>query len=341
MKRSLFCGFLASLTVVGACSSEGTLMGTGAHTGVGGSQSSGGSGGELNIGGAGGSGAGTSQLGCDGVDILFVVDNSPSMVQEQENLAANFPAFILALEQYQTARGIANPYHVGVVTTAVTRTFEEKILAAPAFTRTVDGQDGVLQGQVACGLGPKPWLEGPGADVATKFSCMASVGTDGPGREMPFAALEFALGDQSALGMPNEGFYRAGQNTLLAVVLITDEDDCSVVEGGTIVTSLASGIACDDGASIGLYEEADVATYLDDLTGGPGRSVVAAVAGPGPDSCNSAFGKAIYALRIDNFIDLLGQFGLFGDICLGDLSTSLTAALDVITATCDQFPTPR
>jgi hypothetical protein len=51
------------------------------------------------------------------------------------------------------------------------------------------------------------------------------------------------------------------------------------------------------------------------------------VAGPGPNSCESAFGKAIYALRIDNFIDLLGQFGLFGDIYQGDLAASLTAAL--------------
>ena len=36
--------------------------------------------------------------GCEAIDILFVVDDSGSMQQEQDNLADNFPKFIEVLE---------------------------------------------------------------------------------------------------------------------------------------------------------------------------------------------------------------------------------------------------
>jgi hypothetical protein len=52
--------------------------------------------------------------GCKAVDFLFVIDNSGSMSDEQDNLTASFPGFFAAivgsLEQVST-------YHVGVTTT--------------------------------------------------------------------------------------------------------------------------------------------------------------------------------------------------------------------------------
>src|SRR5881394_453671 len=37
--------------------------------------------------------------GCTKIDVLFVIDNSGSMGQEQTNLIANFPMFITVLDQ--------------------------------------------------------------------------------------------------------------------------------------------------------------------------------------------------------------------------------------------------
>src|ERR1700712_2487111 len=47
------------------------------------------------------------------VDILFVVDDSPSMLDKQANLAANFPNFINVLN---TIQGGLPDVHIGVVT---------------------------------------------------------------------------------------------------------------------------------------------------------------------------------------------------------------------------------
>ena len=48
------------------------------------------------------------------VDLLFVVDDSPSMTDKQNNLAANFPSFIAPLAAIEA--GLPD-LHIGVVTT--------------------------------------------------------------------------------------------------------------------------------------------------------------------------------------------------------------------------------
>src|SRR5262245_47456344 len=51
--------------------------------------------------------------GCERVDFLFVVDNSGSMREEQENLARSFPGFVAVLQRSLRARD----YHIMVVDT--------------------------------------------------------------------------------------------------------------------------------------------------------------------------------------------------------------------------------
>jgi hypothetical protein len=57
--------------------------------------------------------------------------------------------------------------------------------------------------------------------LADNLGCMIRLGTDGCGFEQPLEAARRALSDQPA----NAGFLR--DDALLAVVLLTDEDDCS------------------------------------------------------------------------------------------------------------------
>lgn len=56
--------------------------------------------------------------GCTAVDILFVVDDSGSMSEEQSNLARNFPEFISRLEAYRTPADTQLDYRVGVTTSS-------------------------------------------------------------------------------------------------------------------------------------------------------------------------------------------------------------------------------
>jgi hypothetical protein len=268
--------------------------------------------------------------GCDGITVLFVIDASPSMVEEQASLAASFPRFVEVLEDYRTPQDTHVVYRIGVTESSVNRSS-----LPPSF-----GNDGRLLGQNLCGLGEHPWIDGPGGGLEDEFACMAKVGTSGYPIEMQFAAFEAALDKQSKPGMPNEGFYEADGRTLLVVVVITDEDDCSVPPGATILTGATYPGTTEAKCTGGWYEPQYFKDFLDDLTGGKGRYVFVGVAAPpdGPDPCTSAFGKAYRAPRVREIVELCGEFGVFGDICEGDLWRNLERALEKITITCDSLP---
>jgi hypothetical protein len=272
-----------------------------------------------------------SDDGCKAMDILFVIDDSGSMQEEQENLVANFPKFIGVLDQY----GI--DYRVGVTTTGVNRKFSLKLPIFPKMPGDTTGADGALVGMQKCSLND-PWIDGPGATVTQDFSCIANVGTAGPGTEMPFAAFEQALGEKSESGGPNEGFYRKGGGSLLVIVIITDEDDCSIENGGLMKLSGSDGADCSEKTSTGLYTVAGANDFLSSVSGGPARYVVVGIAGP--SACSSEFGDAINAKRVQALVDMAGTNGVFGDICSGDLWISLQTALETMKLSCDDMPPP-
>jgi len=290
--------------------------------------------------------------GCDMIDLLFVVDDSGSMAEEQTNLGNNFPEFIGVLEEYLTPNNTQVEYRVGVTTTGVTRTFTQQIPMFPPLPMSSSGPDGELQTSgtsIDCGLGDDPWIDGPGGEVnAEMFSCIAGQGTNGSGTEMPFAAMHQALLEdpdnpidvpaQSAEGMPNEGFYRKDDNSLLVVVIITDEDDCSILNGGTMNLSFSDAADCNEETSIGLYAPETIKAFLDELTGGAERYVVVGIAGGEGGCSETSLGSAIDAKRVRELVELCEPYGVFGDICSGDLSTSLDEALDTIELACDEFP---
>lgn len=196
------------------------------------------------------------------VDILFVVDNSPSMSPKQKALASNISALIQKLEKNKLN------YHIGVVSTDIGST------TAPGSPwggsvgacDTYAGDDGLLQNQ-AC---PLRTSGTPGAREAcaaqcsdTKFvptdgtrfisrtdgksnvpaaleldpesglmvdrgpekafKCIALLGDSGCGLESPLEAARRALDGHRG---ENNGFLR--KDSFLAVVFLTDEDDCSV-----------------------------------------------------------------------------------------------------------------
>ena len=172
------------------------------------------------------------------VDILFIIDNSPSMRPKQQQLGERFPELIKVLTDFG-AKGSPASYHVGVVTTD---------LGANSF---VDSQKQCQPGGDAFG-GGRLQAKGESAAAACKvvtggvkyidlnqlnstdnlpsgqaiettFGCMADVGDIGCGFEQTLEASYKALKDTSI--DDNAGFLR--DDALLAVVYVTDEDDCS------------------------------------------------------------------------------------------------------------------
>jgi len=254
---------------------------------------------------------------CDKIDVLFVIDNSGSMDQEQQNLIANFPTFISVLD----ASGL--DYRVGVTTSG--RDYEWT-MATPIGPLPQDqdgGHNGKLLKPAACNMTNK-WIDKTDPDPATKFSCVANVGIEGPSHEMPLGAIRDAFEDRIADGT-NAGFRRA--DALLALVVLTDENDCSYEQS----VNLAFGqTLCQSGTE----PVAGYVSFLDQYTGHRSRWATAVIAGKGPGSCSSSFGNAAEATRLKSFVTQTGTNAVISSICDGDLSIGLGQALDLFDSAC-------
>jgi len=198
------------------------------------------------------------------VDILFVMDNSGSMGEEQAILANNFGSFIERLEHEQVK---AN-YRIGVTTTdngnprcSPGQTTPEggNLVMSSCKDRLGDfvfNGDPVIDAQDTacndiCSLSaeqlevlptatdvdpnekPRPWLENiegrkniPAAtDTVEAFKCLGPQGINGCGFESQLESMYLSL---IRADNPNEasyGFMRS--DAILAVVFVTDEADCS------------------------------------------------------------------------------------------------------------------
>ena len=159
-------------------------------------------------------------------DVLFVIDNSASMRQEQDSLAANFQRFIDVFEN-NLPEGRPD-LHIGVISTDVGAGENPHTGCSNA------GDNGALQsgGSQCSGLENAFLIDRANVDgtrtqnfvgeLGDAFSCIAQLGTQGCGFEQPLEAVKRAL-DGSQPG--NNGFLR--EDAYLLLVFITDEDDCS------------------------------------------------------------------------------------------------------------------
>jgi len=182
------------------------------------------------------------------VDMLFIVDNSNSMEQEQANLAKQFPSLIEALRSPKL--GVADPkgspctsadrrncripnVHIGVVSSdlgagnyslpscEVAGGDGGKLRNAPMVAGCTPPKDpyiSYVDGLTNVSTTGKDGVE----QVKDAFGCIALLGTGGCGFEHQIESARRAL--DPTLNV-NPGFIR--KDAFLAVVWITDEDDCS------------------------------------------------------------------------------------------------------------------
>jgi hypothetical protein len=163
------------------------------------------------------------------LDLLFMIDTSLSMEEEQGNLARNFPRLVEELGKLPA--GFPD-LHLGVVSSDLGA---GSALRSGTCTTTL-GDRGVLQVRPGCGVDPATQrylisnADGNNfnGDLADVFACLANVGTEGCGFEHQLQSVRRALSGYLA---ENDGFLRGDAH--LAVVYITDEDDCSATPDST------------------------------------------------------------------------------------------------------------
>ena len=271
-----------------------------------------------NTGSLGVGGNATQQEGCNAMDILFVIDDSGSMSEEQANLGANFPAFFDVIHEYETKAGESLDYHVGFTTTGITK-YRESNGPGGQLTMIEEGDDGALvNGSCSQDIG---WITRETENADTLFGCVSNVGISGPVDEMPLEAMRLSITTEVRNGV-NAGFYR--DDALLGIVILTDEDDQSIKTAAV------------DGSESTFPIEAYVAG-LDHFKGDRAKWAVAAING-GSNGCSSQLGNAAPAPRLEEFILQTGENAIQSSICEADFSIALRAALDTFEAACENFP---
>ncbi len=213
-------------------------------------------------------------------DVLFVIDDSGSMGEEQGLLANNARLFTNRADQFHS------DYHIAVVTTDMDDA----------------AKSGKFQGS--------PKIVTPGTNAATQFAAtVRGLGTNGSGTERGMAAMFQALSDP-LINDPaqNGGFLRA--DAKLAVVHVGDEDDqsngtvdfyedflknikgiynASLVSYSVVVGDVPGGCTSNNGDAVACDRYVDLQTRI----GGQFRSICAADWGKIADS----LGLDLFAAR--------------------------------------------
>lgn len=208
----------------------------------------------------------TTQVSLDSrrkVDILFVIDDSGSMGEEQGALAANFSALVEQLESLE----VGADYRIGITTTDNPSCDHDDTELGALKMRTClshigdfvsptgdDRRDEACRSQCPAELeglapvptalqdggplAPRPWLERndissnvpEGVTTAQALACWGPQGLMGCGYEAPLEAVLAAFAHSEDDDDPAAGFLR--DDALLQVVIVTDEVDCSIAPGG-------------------------------------------------------------------------------------------------------------
>lgn len=185
----------------------------------------------------------------DQVDILFVLDNSPGTRAQVLALVEPLTTILHAIE----ASG-ATPvsYHFGVITTdnganGFVDSLKQCQPGGDAFGGgRLQAKGEAAQATCAVPTGGKRFVEldqrngtnnlPAGQDLATTLACMSDVGSVGCGFEQPLETTYRALTDATIT--ENADFLRS--DALLAVVYVTDEDDCSAPPTSDVFDALPS-----------------------------------------------------------------------------------------------------
>ncbi len=188
------------------------------------------------------------------LDMLFVIDNSPDILDTQEAFLASFPSL---LGELATLESGMPDLHIGIVSSDVGTLGFADSEPGPAIPGSVggcadDGDGGALQhtSQPAVLTTNPPDYPGSLVDA---FRSNGSLGGTGCGFEQHLASAQRALDGYAA----NPEFLRPEAN--LAIFVLTEEDDCSF-EHATFLSSDESqygplqsfrctrfGVTCDGG----------------------------------------------------------------------------------------------
>ncbi|MCY0987066.1 hypothetical protein OV203_08025 [Nannocystis sp. ILAH1] len=279
--------------------------------------------------------------GCTKVDFLFVLDNSISMGDEQQNLANSFPGFISTIQSQVQAQD----YHIMVIDTDDQDKWGEKWDKCHNKCMTDDPGDNCLTvyfPDIICGMEPPApeacdqtlgagrnkgaggppiacpiddglrYMTQDQGDLPAAFDCVADMGATGNSNERPAQALLTALGPQTQAGGCHPGFLR--DDAVLVVTMISDEQ-----ENGSPGTPQS---------------------WYSDLLALKGGNETAIVMLSLNGDAETAGQECIPTAKMTEFVGYFGDRGIIDSICAPDYSPFFQEAVGVIDYACDEFVPP-
>ncbi|PRQ09172.1 hypothetical protein [Enhygromyxa salina] len=250
---------------------------------------------------------------CAKVDVLYIIDNSPSMYEEQQTLIANFGNFVTDM---QTALEGVSSYHVGVITSD---DYQDGGWIDDG-ANTVNAQVpecqhlGGLVVQAHSGL-CTPFAAGDNFitetdNLATKFECIANVGEDGDSDEYMGDALIALLAEGQQNTGCNANFLRP--DAMLIIVMLTDENDSSGTNENQWFQAVVN--------AKGTEENVVVLSLIWDQ---------------GNNNCSNAFSETD-GYQIEAFTEMFTNHAV-GNICDDSYAGFFASAIPTIEDACDNF----
>lgn len=243
--------------------------------------------------------------GCEHIDILFVVDGSLSMAQEQAALRGidGPPVFADFTDALALNLDTLKDIHIGVISAEPDDTVLHTHRDQPSVPPSPETDCGLTQ----------PWIVAPSATLQEDFACLAATTASSTLETTSRNAAEaLTVAD-------NAGFLR--DDSVVFVVMLTDEDTLGL--GATRV------------------QEHEL--LLSAVGGDRDRIVMLAIAGdPGvfeapKTTCVGPYGTASPGRRLGAVVASFGAAGITADICAGDLAQSLDDALGELVQACVSF----
>ena len=200
------------------------------------------------------------------VDILWIIDTSGSMKEEQDYLGTNFKSFI---------KGLSNSkldFQTAVTSTDICPSTQPDNLEDVVCPGAADGSSSThLRGKFV-GRNGRKVLKSTDSDLVTKFSSYTALGIDGSSFEHGLKAANLAV--EKVISGDNENLIR--NEAFLAVIVVSDEEDDGIALG---MTDAYNG---KNYTELGLtkfrYTDKDFSSYLKTVKG-EGKFSVSAITG--------------------------------------------------------------
>jgi len=268
------------------------------------------------------------------IDVLWVIDNSHSMCQEQVALNRQFEGFVEGLLD------IGADFHIAVVTTDMSSDPGRLRTAPGSFVASCPAAENpVCPERVGPVLRLEDYADSAGSidqeRLGDDFECIASVGTEtggAAGIERGLDAMRLALESDQAL---NDTPFRRPE-AWLAVIFLTDENDCSHSAEFGLNEPAECEWRRDELTPVSEYE-----TFLRSQGNDSSRIFVAGIIGPDnglrPDTgdelsptCNGDLGEAFAGYRYSELVEGFGERGVESSICHESVGQALDRISTVI-----------